>query len=205
MWVCGAWIRIYNVLCSKSYSTLGGLFWTSTGCRQAARGARICETHLLDSVMAWHLIGAKPSSEPMMIIVNWSLGIKIIWKSKWKCLNSLSRKCIEQCYQKVWSCCSGFKELNTDFWGATQSYCMCPLRNQYRTSWLRVFCREHQICGYCERRKPYWSAPQSVWGSWQLCGRKESSRLLAANISYVNLFAPGACFNTKVPICIVTG
>ena len=42
--VCGAWIRIYYILCSKTYSTLGGLFWTPAGSRQAARGARICES-----------------------------------------------------------------------------------------------------------------------------------------------------------------
>ena len=42
--LCGAWIRIYYV---KMYSPLRGLFWAPAGLRRAARGARICETHLL--------------------------------------------------------------------------------------------------------------------------------------------------------------
>ena len=45
--VCGAWIRIDNVLYSKIYSTLGGMFWNPTGSRRATRGACICETCLL--------------------------------------------------------------------------------------------------------------------------------------------------------------
>ena len=36
----------YNVLCSKTYSTFGGLFWPPAGLRRAARGASICETRL---------------------------------------------------------------------------------------------------------------------------------------------------------------
>ena len=46
--VCGAQIRIYNVLCSKIDSTLGGLFWKPDGSRQAARGACICQISLLN-------------------------------------------------------------------------------------------------------------------------------------------------------------
>ena len=42
--VCGAWIKIYYVLYSKTYNTRGGLFWTPAGSR---RVARICETRLL--------------------------------------------------------------------------------------------------------------------------------------------------------------
>ena len=49
MWVCGTWIRTYYVLCSKTYSTLGGLFWTPAGWWWATRGAHICETRLIDS------------------------------------------------------------------------------------------------------------------------------------------------------------
>ena len=45
--VCGAWIRIYYVLCSKTYSTLGGLFWIPAVSQQAIRGACICESGLL--------------------------------------------------------------------------------------------------------------------------------------------------------------
>ena len=32
----------------KIYNTFGGLFWSPTDSRRAARGARICETGLLD-------------------------------------------------------------------------------------------------------------------------------------------------------------
>ena len=49
--VCGAWIRIYYILCSKTHSIFGGLFWTPIGSRRAARGAPICETRL--SYHAW--------------------------------------------------------------------------------------------------------------------------------------------------------
>ena len=49
--VYGAWIKIFYVLCSKTYSTFGGLFWSTTGSRRAARGARICETRLLTRMM----------------------------------------------------------------------------------------------------------------------------------------------------------
>ena len=45
--VCGAWIKIYYILCSKTYNTFSGLFWSPIGSRRAARGTRICETHLL--------------------------------------------------------------------------------------------------------------------------------------------------------------
>ena len=45
--VCRAWIRIYYVLCSKTYSTFGGLFWNPAGLQWAPRGTSICETHLL--------------------------------------------------------------------------------------------------------------------------------------------------------------
>ena len=45
--VCGAWIRIYYVLCSKSYSIFGGLFWILSGLAQAVRVAHIRETDLL--------------------------------------------------------------------------------------------------------------------------------------------------------------
>ena len=45
--VCGAWIRMYYVLCSKAYSTFGGLFWIPAGLQRDARGTCICETRLL--------------------------------------------------------------------------------------------------------------------------------------------------------------
>ena len=45
--VYGAWIRIYYILCPKTYYTFGGLFWSTAGLRQAARSACICETCLL--------------------------------------------------------------------------------------------------------------------------------------------------------------
>ena len=49
VWVCGAWIRLYYILCPKIYNTLGGLFWAPASSRRAARGARICENGLLVS------------------------------------------------------------------------------------------------------------------------------------------------------------
>ena len=42
--MCGTWIRIFYVLCSKTYSTFGSLFWFPAG---SQRGTRICETRLL--------------------------------------------------------------------------------------------------------------------------------------------------------------
>ena len=48
--VCGAWIRIYYVLCSKIYSTFGGLFWIPAGSRRADRSASICESRLLEAM-----------------------------------------------------------------------------------------------------------------------------------------------------------
>ena len=44
--VYGAWIRIYHVLCPKTYDTFGGLFWFPTDLRQANISVRICETRL---------------------------------------------------------------------------------------------------------------------------------------------------------------
>ena len=44
--VCGARIRVYYVLCSKIYRTLGSLFLTPAGSRRAAWGTRICEIRL---------------------------------------------------------------------------------------------------------------------------------------------------------------
>ena len=43
----GTWIRIYYILCLKTYGTFGGLFWYAAGSRRVTRGARICETRLL--------------------------------------------------------------------------------------------------------------------------------------------------------------
>ena len=45
--VYGAWIRLYYVLCIKTYDTFGDLFWSLAGSQQADRSARICETCLL--------------------------------------------------------------------------------------------------------------------------------------------------------------
>ena len=47
--VCGAWIKIYYVLCSKTYSTFGGLFWFPGGSQRVARGTGICETRLFNT------------------------------------------------------------------------------------------------------------------------------------------------------------
>ena len=49
--VCGAWIRIYYILCSKPYSNFGGLFWFPAGSPRATRGTRFCETHLLQGIV----------------------------------------------------------------------------------------------------------------------------------------------------------
>ena len=40
----GAWIKIYYILCSKTYSTSGNLFQSPDNSRQAARRTRICDT-----------------------------------------------------------------------------------------------------------------------------------------------------------------
>ena len=45
--VNGAWIKIYCLLCSKTYNTLHSCHNFPAGSRQAARGVRICETMLL--------------------------------------------------------------------------------------------------------------------------------------------------------------
>ena len=47
MWVNGALIKRYCVLCSKTYSTLHSCNNFPVDSQQAARGARICETSLL--------------------------------------------------------------------------------------------------------------------------------------------------------------
>ena len=47
----GVWIRTFFVLCSKTYSTLGGLFCTPTASRRAAGRACISETPLL--ILYW--------------------------------------------------------------------------------------------------------------------------------------------------------
>ena len=50
MRVYGAWIKIYCVLCSKTYNTLHSCHNFPAGSRQAARGVRICETSLLMAI-----------------------------------------------------------------------------------------------------------------------------------------------------------
>ena len=52
MRVSGAWIQRYCVLCSKRYNTLHSCHNSLAGSRQAARGARICETSLLKQLHA---------------------------------------------------------------------------------------------------------------------------------------------------------
>ena len=76
MRVCGAWIRIHYVLCSKRYSTFGGLFWTPVGSRRATRGACICETRLLD----------KTVSHVATVVNNEVVGLwRHIWE--WRCFH----------------------------------------------------------------------------------------------------------------------
>ena len=40
-------LRIYYVLCSKTYRSFGGLFWAPAGSRRTSRDARICETRII--------------------------------------------------------------------------------------------------------------------------------------------------------------
>ena len=40
-------LRIYYVLCSKTYRSFGGLFWAPAGSRRTSRDARICETSMI--------------------------------------------------------------------------------------------------------------------------------------------------------------
>ena len=42
--VCGAWVRINYVLCSKTYNIFAGLFWIPAGSWRADLGAHICES-----------------------------------------------------------------------------------------------------------------------------------------------------------------
>ena len=51
MRVNGAWIKRYCISCSKTYNTSHSCHNFPAGLRQAARGARICETSLL-----WHIV-----------------------------------------------------------------------------------------------------------------------------------------------------
>ena len=53
MRVNGAWIKIYCVLCSKTYNTLHSCHNFPAGSRQAAGGASICEMSLL--CYSWEL------------------------------------------------------------------------------------------------------------------------------------------------------
>ena len=43
---CGARIKMYYVLCSKTYVTFRNVLKSTASSRQAARSARICETRL---------------------------------------------------------------------------------------------------------------------------------------------------------------
>ena len=61
MRVCGAWIEIYYVLCSETYSTFGIVLKSTAVSRQTTGKARICETRLLN-LHTGHL-----------------------WNSNWKC------------------------------------------------------------------------------------------------------------------------
>ena len=55
MRVNGAWIKIYCVLCSKTYNTLHSCHNFPVGSRQATRGVRICETILISIPNVFHV------------------------------------------------------------------------------------------------------------------------------------------------------
>ena len=56
--VCGAWIRIFFVLCSMAYSTHGGLFWTLL-VRDGSLGApTFMKFAYCDRAQAWSWLGA---------------------------------------------------------------------------------------------------------------------------------------------------
>ena len=46
MRVWGAWIILYYILCLKTYTNFGGLFWPPAGWWRTARGAHLCEINL---------------------------------------------------------------------------------------------------------------------------------------------------------------
>ena len=46
MCMYAAWIKIYYVLCSKTYSTFRNLLYSPSSLRQAATSSHICETRL---------------------------------------------------------------------------------------------------------------------------------------------------------------
>ena len=51
VWVYGAWIRIYYVLCWKTYNTFGGLFWSSRWFATSHKGHPL----LWDSLIVGHV------------------------------------------------------------------------------------------------------------------------------------------------------
>ena len=52
VWMCGAWIRIYYVLCSKSIAHLVACSGPPISSQRAVKGIRICETRLFQT--SWH-------------------------------------------------------------------------------------------------------------------------------------------------------
>ena len=73
MWVNGAWIKIYRVLCSETYNTLHSCHNFLADSRQADRGARICETSLL---------GSRTSADTVMTKFAW-------WRNQMKPFSAL--------------------------------------------------------------------------------------------------------------------
>ena len=76
MRVNGAWIKRCCVLCSKTYNTLHSCHNFPAGSRQAARGARICETSLLKLV---HVNKRDPSCVALDKLVKISDTSENIW------------------------------------------------------------------------------------------------------------------------------
>ena len=62
MRVNGAWIKIYCVLCWETYNILHSCDNLPAGSRQAARGARICETGLLHGCSSHIATRTRPPS-----------------------------------------------------------------------------------------------------------------------------------------------
>ena len=102
VWVYGAWIRIYLVLCLKTYCTFGGLFWSPAGSQRDAR----CGHILLYSFISWHLALKWQKGH------SWCL-LTIITRVRHKKTGSIA-KCMVR-HKKVW--------FDTKMPGSTQQ---CP-------------------------------------------------------------------------------
>ena len=132
MWVNGAWVKRYCVLCSKTYNTLHSCHNFPADSRQAARDARICETSLLQSykclnslrpsdtymhnqprpsfiqIMACCLFDPKALSEAMLYYCQFKKFSQIVFKIQ---LFSFKKMHLKMSSAKWWPFCLSLKVL----------------------------------------------------------------------------------------------